>query len=54
MAKLFLTYTLKAGVSAEQIAAGAVLNGLAWRADRRRMLVTGKQWPKLFEVQLQP
>lgn len=44
----------KAGISAEREADGAVLNGLAWRADQKRMLVTGKQWPKLFEVQLQP
>lgn len=44
----------KAGVSAQREREGAVLNGLAWRADRKRMLVTGKWWPKLFEVQLQP
>lgn len=30
----------------------AVLNGLAWDAKRKRLLVTGKYWPKLFEVSL--
>lgn len=44
----------KAGITRQREAEGAVLNGLAWRADRQRMLVTGKWWPKLFEVQLQP
>ena len=44
----------QAGVSAQRERDGAVLNGLAWRADRKRMLVTGKWWPRLFEVQLQP
>lgn len=50
----FTALKRRAGVSAQQEAEGAVLNGLAWRADQKRMLVTGKQWPKLFEVQLQP
>ena len=29
-----------------------VLNGIAWDADGRRILVTGKNWPKLFEIRL--
>lgn len=29
-----------------------VLNGIAWDADGRRLFVTGKDWPKLFEVEL--
>ncbi|TAM33992.1 MAG: glutaminyl-peptide cyclotransferase [Nevskiaceae bacterium] len=41
-----------AGVTPEREAQGAVLNGLAWRADQRRLLVTGKWWPKLFELKL--
>lgn len=30
----------------------AVLNGIAWDADKRRLFVTGKLWPKLFEIKL--
>ena len=43
-----------AGITPEQQAAGAVLNGLAWKADSRHLLVTGKRWPKLFEIDLSP
>jgi len=30
-----------------------VLNGIAYDAKTRRLFVTGKLWPKLFEIQLQ-
>jgi glutamine cyclotransferase len=30
----------------------SVLNGIAYDADHRRLFVTGKLWPKLFEIQL--
>ncbi len=30
----------------------AVLNGIAWDAEGRRLFVTGKNWPKLFEIRL--
>ena len=30
----------------------AVLNGIAWDAVGQRLLVTGKYWPKLFEIEL--
>jgi glutaminyl-peptide cyclotransferase len=30
----------------------AVLNGIAWDADERRLFVTGKLWPKLYEIAL--
>ena len=30
----------------------AVLNGIAWDADNGRLYVTGKLWPKLFEVRI--
>jgi len=30
----------------------AVLNGIAWDADEQRLLVTGKLWPKLFEIKV--
>ncbi|RTL46930.1 MAG: glutaminyl-peptide cyclotransferase, partial [Burkholderiales bacterium] len=29
-----------------------VLNGIAWDAARKRLFVTGKLWPKLFEIEL--
>lgn len=29
-----------------------VLNGIAYDADRNRLFVTGKLWPKLFEIEL--
>lgn len=30
----------------------AVLNGIAWDAKNRRLFVTGKLWPNLFEIRL--
>ena len=30
----------------------AVLNGIAWDPDRRRLYVTGKLWPWLYEIRL--
>jgi len=32
----------------------AVLNGIAWDAGAKRLFVTGKLWPTLFEVKLVP
>lgn len=32
----------------------AVLNGIAWDAGKRRLFLTGKLWPTLFEVKLVP
>jgi len=29
-----------------------VLNGIAWDAERRRLFVTGKYWPRLYEIEL--
>jgi glutamine cyclotransferase len=34
--------------------AGAVLNGIAYDAAADRLFVTGKLWPRLFEIQLRP
>jgi glutaminyl-peptide cyclotransferase len=31
-------------------AAGGVLNGIAYDAQQDRLFVTGKLWPKLFEI----
>jgi glutamine cyclotransferase len=32
----------------------AVLNGIAYDATRNRLFVTGKLWPRLFEIQVVP
>jgi glutaminyl-peptide cyclotransferase len=29
-----------------------VLNGIAWDTDGKRIFITGKRWPKLFEIRL--
>jgi glutamine cyclotransferase len=31
-----------------------VLNGIAYDASGDRLFVTGKNWPKLFEITLRP
>lgn len=31
-----------------------VLNGIAWDGDKQRIFVTGKLWPKLYEIKLHP
>ena len=31
---------------------GAVLNGIAWDADSRRLFVTGKLWPAIYEIEM--
>ncbi|XP_024970017.1 glutaminyl-peptide cyclotransferase [Cynara cardunculus var. scolymus] len=31
-----------------------VLNGIAWDVDKQRLFVTGKLWPKLYEIKVQP
>jgi glutaminyl-peptide cyclotransferase len=33
---------------------GAVLNGIAYDSNRKRLFVTGKLWPSVFEIQLVP
>jgi glutaminyl-peptide cyclotransferase len=32
--------------------AGAVLNGIAWDAAGKRLFVTGKLWPRVFEIRV--
>jgi glutamine cyclotransferase len=32
----------------------AVLNGIAHDAERNRLFVTGKLWPRLFEIEIIP
>ncbi len=34
----------------DSIPSGGVLNGIAFEPDERRLFVTGKNWPKLFEI----
>lgn len=31
-----------------------VLNGIAWHPETKRLLITGKWWPEVFEVHLKP
>jgi glutamine cyclotransferase len=33
---------------------GAVLNGIAYDSSRKRLFVTGKLWPSIFEIRLVP
>jgi glutamine cyclotransferase len=47
-----LSYLTKPGSAAE--INGAVLNGIAWDAARKRLLVTGKLWPEIFELSIGP
>jgi glutaminyl-peptide cyclotransferase len=35
-----------------QLGAGAVLNGIAYDPARKRLFVTGKLWPSIFEIKL--
>jgi glutamine cyclotransferase len=39
---------------AEASSPEAVLNGIAYDAENDRLFVTGKLWPKLFEIKLRP
>jgi glutamine cyclotransferase len=36
-----------------QINGDAVLNGIAYDSASKKLYITGKDWPKLFEMQLQ-
>jgi glutamine cyclotransferase len=40
--------------TAEKSSTEAVLNGIAWDATHDRFFVTGKLWPKLFEIKVVP
>jgi len=39
-------------LSPEERAKADVLNGIAWNPETRRFWITGKDWPKMFEVEL--
>ena len=34
----------------ESLASGSVLNGIAYNVETETFYITGKNWPKLFEV----
>jgi glutaminyl-peptide cyclotransferase len=40
--------------AAERSSSGAVLNGIAYDAQHDRLFVTGKLWPKIFEIKVVP
>lgn len=44
--------TRKTRKGADQLVAKGmdVLNGIAWESGERRLFVTGKKWPKVYEV----
>lgn len=44
-----LSYLTKPGTVADS---GAVLNGIAWDSASNKMIITGKLWPAVFEIQL--
>jgi glutamine cyclotransferase len=37
-----------------RVEAGAVLNGIAYDSQRKRLFVTGKLWPNVFEIRVVP
>ncbi len=41
-------------LSAQEAASADVLNGIAYDKENDRLFVTGKRWPKLFEIHLVP
>ncbi|XP_014503080.1 glutaminyl-peptide cyclotransferase [Vigna radiata var. radiata] len=41
-------------VDAGEINENDVLNGIAWDGEQKRVFVTGKLWPKLYEIKLNP
>jgi glutaminyl-peptide cyclotransferase len=38
----------------QRVDAESVLNGIAYDAEHDRLFVTGKQWPKIFEIKIVP
>lgn len=37
-----------------RLESGALLNGIAYDSSDKRLFVTGKLWPRIFEIQLVP
>ncbi len=51
--KMNLTGLLQQFDPGVQIEDGAVLNGIAYDSAEKKIYITGKDWPRLFEMQLQ-
>ncbi|KAL3521565.1 hypothetical protein ACH5RR_019714 [Cinchona calisaya] len=49
-----LLNNLREGLLASGARGIDVLNGIAWDKDKNRLFVTGKLWPKLYEIKLHP
>lgn len=45
---------LRGLLSPREIAASDVLNGIAYDSEKDRLFITGKLWPKLFEIKVVP
>ena len=41
-------------LDAESKSQASVLNGIAYDSEKKRLFVTGKLWPKLFEIEIVP
>lgn len=50
--KADLSYLDKPGSTAQQ--SGAVLNGIAYDDEKKTVYITGKLWPEVFEIRLNP
>ena len=48
--KYDLTYLSKPGTTATE--SGAVLNGIAYDSTSKKLYITGKLWPEIFEIKL--
>ncbi|KAL1813791.1 hypothetical protein ACET3Z_023856 [Daucus carota] len=49
-----LLHNLRKGLLADRRNNIDVLNGIAWDKEKNRIFVTGKLWPKLYEIKLHP
>ncbi|XP_043715155.1 glutaminyl-peptide cyclotransferase [Telopea speciosissima] len=49
-----LLHSLRGALMGAGDAAIDVLNGIAWDGEKNRIFVTGKLWPKLYEIKLHP
>lgn len=49
-----LLHKLRSDLIAQGYKSIDVLNGIAWDRDNNRIFVTGKDWPKLYEVKIYP
>ncbi|XP_068650137.1 glutaminyl-peptide cyclotransferase-like [Aristolochia californica] len=49
-----LLQNLRQGLLASVPTGVDCLNGIAWDEEKKRLFVTGKLWPKLYEIELRP